>query len=186
MPLATIVVAVGLWLAEPYSSEVFAYDRNLISDGEWWRYVTGHFLHTNSYHLLLNVAGLGLLWALHGFYYQYKSIIWVILLCIGTSSGIYFFSKNLVWYVGLSGMLHGLFIIGAYFDVTKKMKTGWLLLIAVWVKVIYEQYVGPSQEIAELIGANVAIDAHLYGTITGSLMILYLYFNKGGQPKNHE
>jgi len=79
------------------------------------------------------------------------------------------------WYVGLSGVLHGLFIIGAYFDIQNRFKTGWLMLIGVWLKVLHEQIYGASESVAKLISANVAIDAHLFGTITGSLIILYFF-----------
>jgi rhomboid family GlyGly-CTERM serine protease len=77
------------------------------------------------------------------------------------------------WYVGLSGVLHGLFVIGAYFDIRQKLKTGWVMLLGVWVKVIYEQIFGASADVAKLIEANVAVDAHLFGTITGCIIIMY-------------
>ena len=179
-PLLIVIVSIVLALTEPMSSDWFAYDRNKLNNFQWWRLITGHFLHTNAIHLLLNTAGLGLLWALHGHYYKMpRYLIQFFTLCLGTAIGLYLFAEQMQWYVGLSGVLHGLFIIGAYFDIRHKFKTGWLMLIGVWLKVIHEQIYGASEDVAQLIAANVAVDAHLFGTITGSIIVLYyLVFNK--------
>ena len=175
-PLLIVILSIILALTEPMSSDFLAYDRNHLNGFQWWRLLTGHFLHTNIMHLILNIAGLTLLWALHGHYYQTSRYFFIFLiLCLGTSSGLYLLAPQMQWYVGLSGVLHGLFIIGAYFDITNKFKTGWLMLIGVWVKVIHEQIYGASEDVAQLIAANVAIEAHLYGTITGSFIILYYF-----------
>jgi rhomboid family GlyGly-CTERM serine protease len=175
-PLLIVIISIILALTEPMSSNLFAYDRNQLNNFQWWRLITGHFLHTNTTHLLLNTTGLVLLWALHGHYYKiprYLIQFWV--LCLGTSIGLYCFAPQMQWYVGLSGVLHGLFVIGAYFDIRQKFKTGWLMLMGVWLKVIHEQIYGASEDVAELIAANVAIDAHLFGTITGCIIILYYF-----------
>ena len=58
-------------------------------------------------------------------------------------------------------------------DIRHKEKTGYLLFIGVWLKIIHEQFFGPSDDIAELIGANVAIDAHLWGAIGGLIFSLF-------------
>lgn len=175
-PLLIVAISIILALIEPLSSDLLAYDRSQLNHFQWWRLITGHFLHTNTMHLLLNLAGLILLWALHGHYYRNARYLTIFfMLCLGTSGGLYLFAPQMQWYVGLSGVLHGLFIIGAYFDIRKKFKTGWLMLIGVWVKVIHEQIYGASDDIAQLIAANVAIDAHLFGTITGCIIILYFF-----------
>lgn len=175
-PLLIIIVSIILALTEPLSSDLFAYDRSQLNEFQWWRLITGHFLHTNTTHLLLNTTGLVLLWALHGHYYKtLRYLMQFFVLCLGTAAGLYLFSEQMHWYVGLSGVLHGVFVIGAYFDIRQKLKTGWIMLTGVWLKVVHEQIYGASEGVAQLIAANVAIDAHLYGTITGSVIILYYF-----------
>jgi rhomboid family GlyGly-CTERM serine protease len=175
-PLIIVIISFVLALTGPVGSDVFAYDRIQINQLQWWRLITGHFLHTNAMHLLLNILGLVLLWALHGQYYKTPRYLkQFFVLCLATSIGLYFFDKNMLWYVGLSGVLHGLFVIGAYFDILQKFKTGWLMLIGVWLKVIHEQIYGASEDVAQLIAANVAIDAHLSGTISGCIVVLYYF-----------
>jgi len=173
-PLLIVIVSIVLALTEPMSSNLFAYDRHQLNHFQWWRLITGHLLHTNPSHLLLNLTGLTLLWTLHGHHYKTpRYLIQFLVLCLGTSIGIYYFAQQMQWYVGLSGVLHGLFVIGAYFDIRQKLKTGWIMFIIVWVKVIYEQVFGASADVAKLIEANVAVDAHLFGTISGCIIIMY-------------
>jgi len=172
--IAPLIIAclslIGYWF-EPASSEQLAYQRTAIDMQEYWRLITGHLLHTNFAHLVLNLLGFLLLWALHGEYYTPKRLILFMLLSsMMTSAGIYLFSSSIIWYVGLSGILHGLFVWGACFDIVRKESTGWLLLIGVAIKIGYEQFDGDTQSIADLIGASVAVDAHLYGAISGLLI----------------
>ncbi|TWX71869.1 rhombosortase [Colwellia demingiae] len=151
-------------------SGLFVYQYQLISQGELWRTFTGHFFHTNGIHLLLNLAALALLWALHGHFYNFKSysllFITSALIC---SAGLYFFSPEIRQYVGLSGVLHGIFVFGAIMDIRHKDKTGYLLFVGVWLKIAHEQFYGASEQVSTLINANVAIDAHLWGAVGGLL-----------------
>ena len=157
-------------------SDFFIYQKQLISQGEIWRLVAGHFLHTNGYHLLLNLAALIMLWLLHGrFYSQLDYTLLFLLTALVTSIGIYYFSPELQQYVGLSGVLHGIFVFGALMDIRASDKTGYLLFIGVWLKIAYEQIYGASADVSSLIEASVAVDAHLWGALGGLLFsIIYL------------
>jgi rhomboid family GlyGly-CTERM serine protease len=157
-------------------AEFFVYHRQLISQGELWRLLSGHFFHTNGYHLLLNLAALLLLWSLHGQFYTIKnySLLFIssALVC---SAGLYFLSPDTHQYVSLSGVLHGVFVFGAILDIRVKDKTGYLLFCGVWLKIAHEQFYGASEEVSALIDASVAIDAHLWGAVGGLLFsIVYL------------
>ncbi|MEP0357121.1 rhombosortase [Paraglaciecola sp.] len=175
-PLTVIALSILMALVEPFSSDWFAYKFDDIADGQWWRLLSGHFLHTNTYHLLLNILGAVLLWALHGHYYRTAGYLGIILfLCISTSIGIYLYAPQLKWYVGFSGVLHGLFVVGAYLDIKHHFKTGWVMLAGITAKVLNEQLYGASGEVAKLIDANVAIDAHLFGSLAGLIIILALF-----------
>jgi len=173
------------FLFDKQVAQLLIYHRDLISQGEIWRLFSGHLLHTNGYHLFLNLAAIVLLWALHGQFYQYLSYaLLLIISALTTSVGLYLFSPDLQQYVGLSGVLHGVFVFGAIMDIHNKDKTGYLLLLGVGLKIIHEQYSGPSKEIAALIEANVAIDAHLWGAVGGlvfSLSYIFYQFIKNNQ-----
>lgn len=168
IPCLVIFLSLLAFVFEQQSSRLLVYQRDAIANGELWRLFTGHFFHTNSYHLLLNLMALTLLWALHGHFYSIKnySLLFIIsaLFC---SLGLYYFSPELQQYVGLSGVLHGIFVWGAIMDIKQGDKTGYLLFIAAWLKIAHEQIYGASADVANLIGANVAVDAHLWGAIGG-------------------
>jgi membrane associated rhomboid family serine protease len=54
-------------------------------------------------------------------------------------------------------------------DIRHRDKTGYLLFFGVWLKISHEQYYGASADVANLINATVAIDAHLWGAVGGLL-----------------
>ncbi|PKG81711.1 rhombosortase [Colwellia sp. 75C3] len=162
------LLAILAYLFNDKIDSLFVYQYQLISQGELWRTFTGHFFHTNGIHLLLNLAALILLWALHGHFYNLKnySLLFIssALIC---STGLFYFSPDIHQYVGLSGVLHGIFVFGAMMDIRHKDKTGYLLFIGVWLKIAHEQFYGASEQVSTLINANVAIDAHLWGAVGG-------------------
>jgi rhomboid family GlyGly-CTERM serine protease len=178
-PLFIFIAAFIAFIFDSQVADLLIYNRHLVATGEYWRLISGHFLHSNANHFMLNAAAVALLWALHGQYYSYKNYLVVFitsaLIC---SLGIYYFSVDIVLYVGLSGVLHGFFVWGALKDIQYKEKTGYLLLIGVILKIAHEQIYGASAEVELLIGASVATDAHLYGAIGGLLSFILCYNNK--------
>lgn len=183
---AIAFIAVMAYFFNDVLADSFVYNHKSISSGEFWRLITGHFFHTNGYHLLLNLAALVLLWALHGQFYTVKnySILFLTsaLIC---SAGLYYFSPEIHQYVGLSGVLHGVFVFGAIMDIRQHDKTGYLLLIGVGLKVAHEQFYGASEDVSALINASVAIDAHLWGAVSGLIFsIIYLVYLR--YPAKHQ
>jgi len=174
--LLSILVFAGEYFFGGSITQALVYQRELITQGEVWRLFSGHLLHTNGFHLLLNLAALIMLWVLHGCFYSIKNYSVLFLFCsISTSLGLFFGNPSLIEYVGLSGVLHGIFVFGAIMDILSKDKTGYLLFIGVWLKITHEQIYGASSDVSDLIEANVAIDAHLWGAVGGLLFsIIYL------------
>ncbi|WP_159534524.1 MULTISPECIES: rhombosortase [unclassified Alteromonas] len=175
-PLILALCAIVAFFLEPLSGKWLAYDRFAIQGLETWRLLSGNIVHTNGYHLLLNLSGLTLLWALHGEHYRIGRFLKVFVWCsLGTSAGLYLFSEDLIWYAGLSGALHGIFVWGALMDIMNKMRSGWILLGGVALKVIYEQVSGSSAQVAALIDAKVAIDSHLFGALSGLIIFTLMW-----------
>jgi len=166
-------------------TSLFAYQRDWLNTGEWWRIFTAHFMHSNVFHFILNIIGLFLLWLLHGEYSTPRAFaINILLLCAGISLCIYIWSPAIFWYVGLSGVLHGIFAWGVVIEIFLKRKTGYLLLVGLIVKLIDEQFFSTSQFMSELIEVNVAIDAHFYGAVIGLVLgTISVYFFPSSLPK---
>ncbi len=152
---------------------LLAYRRSAISGGEWWRLLSGNLLHTNHWHLLMNLAGLWVIAFLHEMHYRIGNFI--LLFCTLAAlqgMGLYLLFPAVSGYVGLSGLLHGLFTYGALKDIQHRIRSGYLLFAGVCAKVVYEQFYGPTDQITKLIGAKVATESHLIGVICGIILFV--------------
>ncbi|MBU2428610.1 MAG: rhombosortase [Gammaproteobacteria bacterium] len=153
------------------------FNRSAIYQGQWWRILTGHFMHTNTWHLVMNLGGLFLIMLLHGNYYRAIQLwVNVVLGCLLIGLALLFWSPQISLYVGLSGWLHALLVCGCCIDIQRHWSSGWLILAAVFGKVIWEQWQGASQDIVTLINAEVATDAHLYGAAVGLFLYAVMLF----------
>lgn len=142
------------------------YERALIAEGEWWRLLSGHLVHLGWSHLALNVMGLALMWAL--FYEDYPLRHWALILIgalIAIDSGFFFIERELRWYVGLSGILHGVMAAGTLAHLRRREPDAWILLPFLVGKLLYEQWVGTMPYSLESASGPVVVDAHLYGTL---------------------
>ena len=148
------------------------YDRVAIGDGQWWRILTGNLVHLGWTHLALNVAALVIgIWV---FYPARTPIAWVMALivcAVVSSSGLYLFSPNIVWCVGMSGALHGLLMIGAIDWIRQGDRMGWALLVIWTSKLAWEHFQGALPFSTETVGSEVVTDAHLWGAVGGLLYV---------------
>ena len=172
-----ILLTLVIYLFEPTASELLAYYHNGIAEGQIWRLFTATFCHTNFNHLLMNLAGLIITLGLFIDVFKTTKIYPLVLFSsLFISVCLFFFDTEVMWYVGLSGVLHALFSYGVAQDVAKKDPWGYLLGAGFVVKIIYEQIFGAMQSTIDLIAAEVLINAHLYGAIAG--FIFYIIKNK--------
>ena len=156
--------------------ELLKYDRLAIIDGEYWRLLSGHFSHLGPEHLLLNLAGLVLVWLLVG--RQYPMGQWLIVTAFSLvviTLGFWYLDPKLIWYVGLSGLLHGLLIAGAIRGIKAQPVESIIIVIAVVAKLIYEQILGPLPGSEATAGGAVITNAHLYGAFGGAVVAALLW-----------
>lgn len=168
-----ILITAVTYLLEPQASELLAYYRTAISQLELWRLISATFCHTNFNHLLMNI--LGLLVTLALFIDSFKKIkIWPLLIFNSLFIGLalFLFEDKVTGYVGLSGVLHGLFSYGFARDIANKDRWGYLLAAGFIIKISYEQFFGAAQSTIDLIGAPVLINAHFYGALAGIIFCL--------------
>jgi len=153
--------------------QVLRFDRDAIANGEFWLLLSAHLVHLNWNHLWLNMGGL-LLVAM--FFRGYGSVaMWSGLLLFSAllvGLGLYWFDPQLHYYVGLSGVLHALFMVGAWLERRHFPRSGNVLLLLIIAKLGWEQLSGPLPGSVAMTGGNVAVDAHLYGAIAGVLFLL--------------
>jgi len=150
------------------------FDRHLIDAGQWWLIITGNLVHLGWHHLWLNMAGLMLVAVFFSPYYRFSE--WLILLLLSSlfvGGGLYWFNPELIWYVGLSGVLHGLFIAGGWQEYKRYGKSGALLLLLIVGKLLWEQIMGAMPGSEAVSGGRVMVDAHLYGALAGGVFVAF-------------
>ena len=135
---------------------------------EPWRLFGAHFVHLGWNHLGLNVAGLVLLWLLLGDTVRPLGwVLGVVAMALGVSVGLLCCSPAVGWYVGFSGVLHGMFAAGAVANLRRLTPLALAILGVLLVKLLAEQIGVGDPLTAELIGGAVIVDAHLYGVLLG-------------------
>jgi len=170
LPIVALSVSAVLAITGDSGRDWFAFDRAALAAGEIWRLVTGHFAHLGVSHLLLNGAGFLLIWYLINTAFSRMQWLFVTLVVIaGIDFGFWFFEPNLAWYVGLSGMLHGLLAAGIIASLESRRADIWILGIALIGKITYETLVGPLPGSEQASGGMVITAAHAYGVVAGVL-----------------
>ena len=143
------------------------YERDAVLGGEYWRLLTGHFVHGSPQHLLLNLGGLVLIASLFPRDYTWPGWLFI-LLCsmLVIDGGFVFYEPQLTWYVGFSGVLHGALAAGAiaWWRNESTLLASALSLILIG-KLAWEQWHGALPLSGDL---PVVVDAHLYGAIGGA------------------
>ncbi len=171
LPLALAISITLFALGGSELSLLFRFERELLQAGEIWRLISGHLVHLSWSHLGLNIMGLALVWLLVGANLSIKN--WLIAItgtALGISAGLWVFNPELTWYVGLSGVLHGILITGCIVEVRRdglKNKAAMVLLALVWAKLVWEQVAGPLPGSELSAGGKVIVDAHFYGGLCG-------------------
>lgn len=173
----------GLWLSPAVLMAVLfaggeawglalSFQPEAIGRGQWWRLVTGHYVHFTAYHTVINALGCALvsaflfkddrLWAWGGA---------LVVLPLVISLGFLAEAGAIDEYRGFSGALYGLLILGLLLNVHEQPWLYGSVALALVGKIVYEQM--PGYDVLYLedrIGVPVAVNAHLYGVVGGIAM----------------
>lgn len=173
IPALAIIGIAAVLQAIPGAVEVLRYQADA-NASQPWRLITGHWIHLGWMHLALNAAGIALLAAL--FAHELRPVDWIAtttLMPLAISCGFLLFNPELQWYVGLSGVLHGLMLTGCLLlwqtstQATGKRMAA-IIAIVVLAKLAHEQWAGAESGTEKLISGSVVVDAHLFGAIAGT------------------
>lgn len=145
------------------------YDREAIAAGEAWRLVTGHLVHLGPSHLAMNVLALAILACVLP-----ALATWRLWLCAGLSSalfidlGLFAFNHDVAWYVGLSGVLHGIWSAGVILAIHDRRFEALPLAVLLVLKLGYEAQFGPIPLSGEVAAGPVVAEAHAWGAAGGA------------------
>jgi rhomboid family GlyGly-CTERM serine protease len=168
------VIAAELFLP----AEALEY-RRVLAAREPWRLFTGHFVHIGFVHAVLNCVALVLLGHLFGERLKPRAFFGILAAAPILISLLFLATMpELLWYRGLSGVLHALFFAGCVVWIaTTAGRARWLpiaALIGGTIKVLVEQPWDGSFPVHEVLRVAVVPQAHLMGAIVGSTAGLLL------------
>jgi rhomboid family GlyGly-CTERM serine protease len=153
--------------------ELLRYQTTRIQEYELWRLFTAHWVHANWVHFWLNMAGLMLCFALTNIHWNSAQWLWrICFLSIAISAGFYLLQPQIGWYVGFSGVLFGLYVLAAVGSLSKQFAMSVILLLFIGLKISLEQWSSVKISSSELIGVPVLVDAHFYGVLIASVLVV--------------
>jgi rhomboid family GlyGly-CTERM serine protease len=141
------------------------YDRDALAHYQLWRLLTAHLVHLGWRHAMLNGAGVIVLWALFAREFTPARWVWIgLLAALSIDLSLWLRHPEILWYLGASGVLHGVWAAGACAVYRRADSLGAALLLLLLVKLIYEQQSGDSLFDRDL---RLAPAAHLAGALGG-------------------
>ncbi len=163
--LALVVLLLGLAATGEAGRQALDYQREALREYQWWRLLSAHLVHLGWQHALLNTLALALLWFLFARDFSPRRWLWIVTLSIAMiDAGLWFLRPAVQWYLGASGVLHGVLAAGACAMYRRAEGMGAVLLLLLVVKMLYEQQVGASLIMHDL---PLIADAHLFGALGG-------------------
>jgi len=152
---------------------VFRFDRGLVEQGDVWLLFSGHIVHLNWSHWALNMTGLAIVAFFFSAHASVKQWLAVILVssCV-INIGLWWWITDIRTYVGLSGVLHGLFLYGALREIRFFPVSGYVLVIVLLAKLTWEFFYGALPGSENMAGGRVLTEAHLLGAVGGILVWL--------------
>jgi len=180
-PLVLALVLIAVQLLGAAVREALPYNRAaILIGGEYARLVTAHFFHYDLPHLAWNLAGLALVAWL--FAREFDRRGWIVILVASTAAvdlGFLVLEPQLEWYVGFSGVLHGLMAAGlcAWMWRTPDAITA-LVAVLFALKLGWEHLVGPLPFTASTLAVPVIHQAHTYGALGGAAAALWILWRQ--------
>lgn len=132
-----------------------------------WRLLTSHWVHLGWRHYALNMLAFLFLPLVFPNFSIRALLACLVLLPLFISGCFYLFMPSLQAYVGLSGTLHGIYVLAALqaFHTPRERKFALLVLCFIAIKLLWEKLFG--SESAAFIQAPVVIEAHQFGVLGG-------------------
>jgi rhomboid family GlyGly-CTERM serine protease len=176
-PLAFALALVALqWLGQALPGTL-PYDREaILAGGQYQRLLTGHLVHHDGAHLAWNLAGLALVaWLFAG---EFPLRGWSVILAASTVAvdlGFLVLEPQLAWYVGFSGVLHGLMAAGLCAWLWRAPDVLTALVAGLFAcKLAWEHFMGALPFTASTLAVPVIHEAHTYGALGGAAAALWL------------
>ena len=162
------------WAGDSWASAL-QFESRGIEAGDYYRLMSGHFVHLGWVHALLNAVALMTIGWVFAESFTVRTWLTTVLICCAFISWGLLTLTDISWYRGFSGVLHGLFVVGA---LTSGSLLFWRvpLMSGLLCKLVFDLYWGDGDQgsTVALIGGNVVEAAHWLGALAGGVIALGL------------
>jgi len=137
--LLLTTLALAGYLLAGVAPEAWVFDRAAIGQGELWRLVTGHWVHSDFEHALWDIGALWLLGALLEHRLRWRLPLSMVIGTFGVDAWLWWENSTLQYYCGLSGITNSLLALGLvqlWRDLHHPLV--WLTGLGVIVKIVLE------------------------------------------------
>lgn len=170
VPSVLSAVSTLLLLGGQHLADQLRYDRAAVAHGAWWLLLSGNLVHLGFWHLFLNVLSLVLLVLLCPEPLPLAEWLGrVLVIGTGMSLGLYWLSPGVQTYVGLSGLIYGLFAIGLGQQAVRGDRIAIAALVFLAGRIGFELQYGATPGETRLIGGGIVAESHLWGACSAIL-----------------
>lgn len=166
--IAIIALSALVALGGDDARALLRYERGALAAGEPWRWLSAHFTHLRWAHVATNMAAVVLIHLIAR--NALRTIDWVgvtVTAALAIDVGLQLFSAHVDWYVGFSGVSHGLLAAAALALRPGRPVLAVVMFAGLAAKLVWEQVAGAVPGSAATAGGAVIVDAHLYGAVAG-------------------
>lgn len=160
-------------LLQPWVEPLSWQRDSIIYGHQYWRLLTGVFVHANLPHYLMNSAALMLIALLFGQRLSLKHWAIISLLITLIANSLLLLQHQTYDYVGLSGLLHALVLYAAMMSLSQAKLESILILAALGIKLILEWYFPNGLGDQQFIAVPVATVVHRYFSLTALISALF-------------
>ncbi|EGN75723.1 rhomboid family GlyGly-CTERM serine protease [Idiomarina sp. A28L] len=166
-PVILAIVLVAIHMNTNVQSWLVLSEENLLSQP--WRIFTTHLVHLNDQHLWVNVAALILISILFRSYIRGRLLMNVMMISALGASLIPILLAQDYNFVGLSGVLHGVFVYVGVSLLRTQRALGVTILMIVVIKLAVDLILAVDESL--WLGAQVAYLCHIGGAVGGALAV---------------
>ena len=176
MPWLTFLITVLLIGFYYCGSRIFnflQFQKQLIGSGEYWRFVSGHFVHCNFEHLFWDTIAFIFLGCVIELHHRRTLLPALLVSCLTVSSWLFWGQSERMIYCGLSGALNGLLIVAVMMMWERTRNFIYFVVVLATITKIIVEYM-THQTIFTSLGPQAIPGAHAAGIIGGILVVGYM------------